>query len=86
MLVILASEDTNLATPGSIIRPSFAEKKIMITNKVIAITGASSGIGEAAALRLAGQGARLVLGARRNNRLQTLAAKITGQGDRKSVV
>lgn len=52
----------------------------MITNKVIAITGASSGIGEAAALRLAGQGARLVLGARRSDRLETLAARITSQG------
>ena len=54
--------------------------KTMITNKVIAITGASSGIGEAAALRLAGQGARLVLGARRSDRLETLAARITSQG------
>lgn len=54
--------------------------KTMITNKVIAITGASSGIGEATALQLAGQGARLVLGARRSDRLQTLAARITSQG------
>ncbi|MCJ9697308.1 oxidoreductase, partial [Rhizobium sp. PRIMUS64] len=35
-----------------------------IKDKVIAITGASSGIGEATALLLAGRGAKLVLGAR----------------------
>lgn len=52
----------------------------MITNKVIAVTGASSGIGETTALHLAGLGARLVLGARRSERLQILAKKITDKG------
>ena len=51
-----------------------------ITGKVVAITGASSGIGEAAALLLAGRGARLVLGARRSDRLEALAARITAAG------
>jgi NADP-dependent 3-hydroxy acid dehydrogenase YdfG len=41
--------------------------------KVAAITGASSGTGEAAALLLAGRGAKVVLGARRSDRLQAPA-------------
>lgn len=51
-----------------------------INGKVVAITGASSGIGEATALLLAERGARLVLGARRDDRLQDLAARITATG------
>jgi NADP-dependent 3-hydroxy acid dehydrogenase YdfG len=46
--------------------------------KVAAITGASSGTGEAAALLLAGRGAKVVLGARRSDRLQALASRIAG--------
>lgn len=43
-----------------------------IENKVVIITGASSGIGEATASLLAQQGAKLVLGARREDRLQAI--------------
>lgn len=51
-----------------------------IKDKVIAITGASSGIGEAAALLLAKRGAKLVLGARREDRLKALSARIADAG------
>jgi NADP-dependent 3-hydroxy acid dehydrogenase YdfG len=44
--------------------------------KVVAITGASSGIGEATAVLIAGRGAKVVLGARRTDRLEALAARI----------
>jgi NADP-dependent 3-hydroxy acid dehydrogenase YdfG len=51
-----------------------------INGKVVAITGASAGIGEATALLLAECGARLVLGARRPDHLEALAAGITKKG------
>jgi NADP-dependent 3-hydroxy acid dehydrogenase YdfG len=51
-----------------------------IKGKVIAITGASSGIGEATALRLAEHGARVVLGARRADRLEALAQRVAAVG------
>ncbi|PZW39268.1 NADP-dependent 3-hydroxy acid dehydrogenase YdfG [Humitalea rosea] len=51
-----------------------------IKGKVVAITGASSGIGEATAIHLAERGARLVLGARRDDRLEALAGRITAAG------
>jgi NADP-dependent 3-hydroxy acid dehydrogenase YdfG len=53
-----------------------------IKDKVIVITGASSGLGLAAARRLAQQGACLVLGARRIDRLQQLADELNGEGYR----
>ncbi|MFL2028233.1 SDR family oxidoreductase [Loigolactobacillus zhaoyuanensis] len=52
----------------------------MIKDKVIVITGASSGIGEASAKLLAANGARVVLGARRENRLQALVSTIEAAG------
>ncbi|MFD9903488.1 SDR family oxidoreductase [Streptomyces sp. NPDC059063] len=51
-----------------------------IDGKVVAVTGASGGIGEATALLLAERGARLVLGARRSERLVDLAGRIETAG------
>lgn len=51
-----------------------------IKGKVVAITGASSGIGAEAALLLAAGGAKMVLGARGMDRLVALAARITAAG------
>jgi len=48
--------------------------------KVVIITGASSGIGEASALRFAQEGCRVILAARRLERLNELAAKIRSTG------
>jgi NADP-dependent 3-hydroxy acid dehydrogenase YdfG len=53
-----------------------------LDSKVIAITGASSGIGAATALELAGRGAAVVLGARRTDRLDSLAKRIRADGGR----
>jgi len=52
-----------------------------IKGKVIAITGASSGIGEATARLLAQKGAHVVLGARRTDRLESLVSAIRAEGD-----
>jgi NADP-dependent 3-hydroxy acid dehydrogenase YdfG len=57
----------------------------MDMDKVVAITGASSGIGAATAELLAARGATVVLGARRTDRLEALAAAIRERGGRASV-
>ncbi|MFD7657954.1 SDR family oxidoreductase [Actinosynnema sp. NPDC059797] len=53
-----------------------------ITGKVVAVTGASSGIGEATARLMAERGAAVVLGARREDRLDALAQDIRDRGGR----
>src|ERR1700749_4258928 len=47
-------------------------------DKIVAITGASGGIGEATAELLARRGAQLVLGARRADRIDALAERLGG--------
>ena len=51
-----------------------------LNNKVVLITGGSSGIGEATARQLAANGARVVLGARRTDRLEAIAEDIKRAG------
>ena len=51
-----------------------------LNGKVVLITGASSGIGEGTARLLASNGARVVLGARRTERLQAIADDIDEAG------
>jgi NADP-dependent 3-hydroxy acid dehydrogenase YdfG len=51
-----------------------------VENKVVIITGASSGIGEATAKLLAKNGAKVVLGARRIDRLETITKEIHAEG------
>jgi len=51
-----------------------------IQGKVIVITGASSGLGEATARRLSAEGATVVLGARRSDRLQNLTKEFEAKG------
>src|SRR5699024_2013780 len=62
--------------------PCLQEKDVNdnIADKVIVITGASSGLGEATARHLAACGASVVLGARRSERIETLASELTNAG------
>src|SRR5579884_162845 len=55
-------------------------KAKMSTDKVAVITGASSGMGQATALELAGKGYNLVLAARREKLLNEVAAECQGLG------
>jgi len=51
-----------------------------VTNKVVVITGASSGLGESTAKLLASRGAKVVLGARRKDRIDSVVKEISATG------
>ncbi len=53
-----------------------------LEGRAVAVTGASSGIGEATAIALAGAGAAVALGARRRDRVEDLAKRIEADGGR----
>ncbi len=57
-----------------------------IEGKVVVITGASSGLGEATARHLSAKGASLVLGARRLDRLESIAAELREAGGKVEVL
>ena len=57
-----------------------------LSGKAAIITGASAGIGSASAIALAGEGASLVLTARRKDRLEDLASKVEELGSKAAVV
>jgi NADP-dependent 3-hydroxy acid dehydrogenase YdfG len=57
-----------------------------IAGKVVVITGASSGLGEATARHLASLGAAVVLGARRADRLKAIAGEIASSGGRAKAI
>jgi 3-hydroxy acid dehydrogenase / malonic semialdehyde reductase len=52
----------------------------LLAGRVAVVSGASSGIGEATALAIARQGAKVVLGARRKTRLESVAERIRAEG------
>ena len=56
--------------------------QVELSDQVVAVTGASSGIGEATALACARAGAAVSLAARRTERIEALAARITREGGR----
>ncbi|WP_133136251.1 SDR family NAD(P)-dependent oxidoreductase [Legionella rowbothamii] len=58
----------------------------LLENKIILITGASSGIGQACAHYCAGQGAQLILAARRTERLDALAQQLTQESGKEHYV
>src|SRR4051794_40679526 len=68
------------AARRAIFTRSTITRTAMIKNKVVIITGASSGIGQSTAKLLASKGAKVVLGARREDKLKQIADEIKKAG------
>src|SRR5436309_13511475 len=59
-------------------RSGIEERRVELADKVVIVTGGSSGIGAATARRAAEEGAKVVLAARRTDRIEALAAELPG--------
>ncbi|MES2291466.1 MAG: SDR family oxidoreductase [Pseudomonadota bacterium] len=70
------TDETQTTARAAIRGASDATKAGGVAGKVVLVTGASSGIGEATVRELAGAGAKLFIGARRGDRLKTLAEEL----------
>ena len=68
---------TRIPAAGELLTPSLSRA---VDGRLVLITGGSSGIGRATALKLGAAGARIVLVARTRSKLEEIAAEITGAG------
>src|SRR5690606_18151350 len=80
VLLTRKSRRRQVPSPLGGIHPGFDLTAEHDMDKIILITGASSGIGAGIARGLGGAGARLLLGARRLDRIEALAAEIRADG------
>lgn len=83
---MIAKPDISKFTKIEIVKLTIKKNKMNLKNKVVIITGASSGIGKATAMKLAKEGASIVLCARSEDELNTLKDSIVKNGGKAMVV